>query len=138
MTHISIKKLTSYHKTETPDVCLQRMPCITNTQSKHHHHLQRLMNILPLPYQNAFYVPDSGMLSACYYFVNCFSQNINIHCMSFPRIFNNSGFIPSGPADFLSFNLLDLLGDIICSNMWIFHVSYITDICFCLHIIMFV
>ena len=43
-THISIKKLTNYHNTETPGVCFQRMPCITNTQSKHHHHLQKLTN----------------------------------------------------------------------------------------------
>ena len=28
---------------------------------------------------------------------------ILIQCVSFPRIFNKSGFIPSGPADFLSF-----------------------------------
>ena len=31
------------------------------------------------------------------------SVKILIQCVSFPRIFNKSGFIPSGPADFFSF-----------------------------------
>ena len=33
------------------------------------------------------------------------SVKMLIQCMSFPRIFNKSGFIPSGRADFFSLNV---------------------------------
>ena len=45
------------------------------------------------------------MLIYCFLFVlfGSLSQLILIQCVSFPRIFNKSGFIPSGPADLFSF-----------------------------------
>ena len=63
------------------------------------------------------------------------SVKILIQCVSFPKIFNKSGFISSGLADFFFFYLFYLLCNISCSNMLIFHVSCISE--FCYHIIMF-
>ena len=45
---------------------------------------------------------DAGMLFFCIIlFIE--SVKILIQCVSFPRIFNKSGFIPSCPADLVSF-----------------------------------
>ena len=47
---------------------------------------------------------DAGMLFSFCIILFIMSVKMLIQCMSFPRIFNKSGFIPSGPADFFSFN----------------------------------
>ena len=49
---------------------------------------------------------DSGMLSSFVIILFIDSAKILIQCMSFPRIFNKSSYIPSGPADFISFIFL--------------------------------
>ena len=46
---------------------------------------------------------DAGMLFSFRIILFIEPVKILIQCVSFPRIFNKSGFIPSGPADFLSF-----------------------------------
>ena len=49
---------------------------------------------------------DAGMLF--YFCIILFIESVKIliQCVSFPRIFNKSGFIPSGPADLFSFIFL--------------------------------
>ena len=46
---------------------------------------------------------DAGMLFSFCIILFIESVKIFIQCVSFPRIFNKSGFIPSGPADLFSF-----------------------------------
>ena len=52
---------------------------------------------------------DASMLfSFCIILFNV-SVKMLIQCMPFPRMFNKSGFIPSGPADLYSFIFLFLV-----------------------------
>ena len=49
---------------------------------------------------------DPGMLFSFCIILFIVSVKMLIQCVSFPRIFNKSGFIPSGPADLFSFIFL--------------------------------
>ena len=99
--------------------------------------IDHLLLVLFLGINTVFEVyQDAGMLFSFCIILFIESVKIFIQCVSFPRIFNKSGFIPSGPGDFFICCVTSAV--VICeSSMYPIYLTFATiTFTFFLHILL--